>query len=166
MSEFRRQKSILKLLTFTFFGFSRQKFKLKSFAIKNPNWKSVNFLGFAIKNSNYLMNVIWIFGWKMAFCPSVFRDPIPKREVKVIHPWKLKKRGLRSLLYWMKPYQVDDSITYLHSVWKSQKKSHSTLRAKRATFSLWVDKNESFWKPEAFNQISVTRQVTLLGQKF
>ena len=28
-----------------------------------------------------------------------------------------------------------------HSVWKLQKKSHSTLRAKRATFLLWVDKN-------------------------
>ena len=28
-----------------------------------------------------------------------------------------------------------------HSVWKSQKKSHSTLRAKRATFTFWVDKS-------------------------
>ena len=27
-----------------------------------------------------------------------------------------------------------------HGVWKSQKKSHSTLRAKRATFTFWVDK--------------------------
>ena len=31
-------------------------------------------------------------------------------------------------------------ISY-HSVWKSQKKSHSTLRAKRATFTFWVDKS-------------------------
>ena len=30
-----------------------------------------------------------------------------------------------------------------YSVWKSPKKSHSTLRAKRATFTFWVDKNES-----------------------
>ena len=29
------------------------------------------------------------------------------------------------------------------SVWKSQKKSHSTLRAKRATFTFWVDKSSS-----------------------
>ena len=27
-----------------------------------------------------------------------------------------------------------------HGVWKSKKKSHSTLRAKRATFTFWVDK--------------------------
>ena len=30
-----------------------------------------------------------------------------------------------------------------HSVWKSQKKSHSTLRAKRATFTFWVEKSSS-----------------------
>ena len=29
----------------------------------------------------------------------------------------------------------------LHSVWKSQKKSYSTLRAKRATFTFWMDKS-------------------------
>ena len=29
----------------------------------------------------------------------------------------------------------------VHSVWKSQKKSHSTLRAKRTTFTFWVDKS-------------------------
>ena len=40
----------------------------------------------------------------------------------------------------------------IHSVWKSQKKSHSTLRAKRATFSIWMDKSSlkcqkcSFWR--------------------
>ena len=28
-----------------------------------------------------------------------------------------------------------------HGVWKSQKKSHSTLRAKRARFTFWVDKS-------------------------
>ena len=45
-----------------------------------------------------------------------------------------------------------------HSVWKSQKKSHSALRAKRATFTFWVDKSwlkmpkwsilGIIWKPE------------------
>ena len=29
----------------------------------------------------------------------------------------------------------------LHGVWKLQKKSHSTLRAKRARFTFWVDKS-------------------------
>ena len=57
-----------------------------------------------------------------------------------------------------------------HSVWKPQKKSHSTLRAKRATFTFWVDKSSSkmpkivhlasFWKP-----CSATRQEVLIGQK-
>ena len=29
----------------------------------------------------------------------------------------------------------------MHGVWKPQKKSHSTLRAKRVTFTFWVDKS-------------------------
>ena len=39
--------------------------------------------------------------------------------------------------------EVSHIIEYLppHSVWKSQKKSHSTLRAQRATFTFWVDKS-------------------------
>ena len=32
-------------------------------------------------------------------------------------------------------------VPIVHSVWKSQKKSHSTLRAKRATFTFWMDKS-------------------------
>ena len=32
-------------------------------------------------------------------------------------------------------------ISLLHGVWQSQKKSHSTLRAKRATFTFWGDKS-------------------------
>ena len=57
----------------------------------------------------------------------------------------------------------------MHSVWKSQKKSHSTLRAKQATFTFWVDKsslkmpkNSQFWR--VFENLkftnSVARQVT------
>ena len=38
------------------------------------------------------------------------------------------KRHLEQLWWW-------------HGVWKSQKKSHSTLRAKWALFSFWVDKS-------------------------
>ena len=32
--------------------------------------------------------------------------------------------------------------SWTHGVWKSQKKSHSTLRAKRATSTFWVNKSE------------------------
>ena len=49
------------------------------------------------------------------------------------------------------PYDVsqigDPEISYKkislqeRIVWKSQKKSHSTLRAKRAMFTFWVDKS-------------------------
>ena len=45
----------------------------------------------------------------------------------------------------------------------NSKKSHSTLRAKRATFTFWVDKSQwkmptlaTFWKPEGLRSNSVT----------
>ena len=65
----------------------------------------------------------------------------------------------------------ENSKLKTHSVWKSQKKSHSTLRAKRATFTIWMDKSSlkmpkivqfgEFLKTEDCNQtvFSVTRQV-------
>ena len=61
-----------------------------------------------------------------------------------------------------------------HSVWKSQKKSHSTLRAKRATFTFfksgqkWIKnaKNGLFWRVfESLPSNSVTRQVTFNREK-
>ena len=65
-----------------------------------------------------------------------------------------------------------------HDVWKLQKKSHSILRAKRATFTFWVDKSwlkmpemvhlASFWKPEAFGQTVLPlpdMSLLLIGQK-
>ena len=63
-----------------------------------------------------------------------------------------------------------------HGVWNSQKKSHSTLGARRATFTFWVDKsklkmpkNGPFWR--VFENLrlavkhSVTRQVTFNRSK-
>ena len=57
-----------------------------------------------------------------------------------------------------------------HSIWKSQKKSHSTLRAKRATFTFWVDAKSwlkiakigqfgEFLETWSLRSNSVTRQV-------
>ena len=67
----------------------------------------------------------------------------------------------------------------LHSVWKSEKKSHSVLRAKRATFTFWVDKSslkcQKWWIWRVFENMklpfnSVTRRVnckrTKVGGKF
>ena len=59
-----------------------------------------------------------------------------------------------------------------HGVWKSKKKSHSTLRADRATFTLWVDKSSSkmsnlasFWKPEVWCQTVLPDRSLLKRQK-
>ena len=35
---------------------------------------------------------------------------------------------------------------YTHGVYKSQKKSHSTLWAQQTTFTYWVDKTQKFIK--------------------
>ena len=51
-----------------------------------------------------------------------------------------------------------------HSVWKSQKKSHSTSRAKRATFTFWVNL-ASFWKAEACGHPVLPDRSVLIGQK-
>ena len=63
----------------------------------------------------------------------------------------------------------------LQSVWKSPKKSHSTLQTKRAWFTFWVDKSSlkmpkmvkltSFWKPEACGQTVLPDRSILIGQK-
>ena len=64
-----------------------------------------------------------------------------------------------------------------HGVWKSQKKPHSTLRAKRTTFTFWVDKSllkmvqfGEFLKTWSLRSNSVTRQVninrTKIGEKY
>ena len=38
-------------------------------------------------------------------------------------------------------YTYIRKFTMVHGVWKSQEKSHLTLRAKRAMFTFWVDKS-------------------------
>ena len=63
----------------------------------------------------------------------------------------------------------------LHNVWKSTKKSHLKLRAKRATFTFWVDKSwlkcqkwsilTRFWKPEACGQTVLPDRSVLIVQK-
>ena len=72
-------------------------------------------------------------------------------------------------------YQATICFPVVHSVWKSQKKSHSTLRAKRATFTFWVHKNwlkmpkmvilASFWKTEACGQKVLPDMSILIEQK-
>ena len=89
------------------------------------------------------------------------------RRVEICHLiWKLP------YLYW---FALGDRIWSSHSVWKSQKKSHSTLRAKRATFTFWVDKSwikmpkmvhfGEFWKTWSLRSNSVTRHVSFKRTK-
>ena len=64
---------------------------------------------------------------------------------------------------------------YLHSVWKITEKSHSTLRAKRVTFTFWVAKSSlkipkiitltSFRKLDADGQSLLPDRLFLLRQK-
>ena len=66
--------------------------------------------------------------------------------------------------------------TVIHGVWKSQKKYHSTLRAKPATFTFcewiksWLKMPKkrsilaSFWNPEAFCQTVLPDMSVLIGQ--
>ena len=72
-------------------------------------------------------------------------------------------------------YQATICFPVVHSVWKFQKMSHSTLRAKRATFTFWMEKSCSkmpkmvnfgeFWKTCSLRSNSVTRQVNFIRQK-
>ena len=77
----------------------------------------------------------WIFGQQLVTCPSVLHStlsPITLLYEKVSIFTKnfntTKKYAVFSWSSWLNLGHTS------HSVWKSQKKSHSTLRAKRATF--------------------------------
>ena len=92
--------------------------------------------------------------------------PFPKANTCWEHQWlRVEWSRLRPSLSLLSEKSADFGgceprmiIRNMHGVWNSKKKSHSTLRAKRATFTFWVKKkfNEkgqkwsilaSFWKP-------------------
>ena len=45
----------------------------------------------------------------------------------------------------------------MHTGWKSQKKSHSILRAKRATFTFWIDKWQKVTKMSPYRRQNVAK---------
>ena len=56
---------------------------------------------------------------------------------------------------------------YCHCVWKSQKKSHSILQAKRATFTKFIKMPSmvnlaSFWYPKAWDQLVLLDSTKIL----
>ena len=71
--------------------------------------------------------------WKLQFSSRILKAAAGKTATfKIRRPKQLLQlEGIESR-------KLNFSI---HGVWKSQKKSHSTLRAKRATYTFWVDKS-------------------------
>ena len=87
-------------------------------------------VGFTVLNPK--SNLPWQFFFVLVEKPSSIKQYlIVVRLIKSpkCPKYKVQSRVLFTLNQW------------LHGVSKSQKKSHSTLRAKRATFNFWVDKN-------------------------
>ena len=88
--------------------------------------------------------------------------------------WKVKILSSRSY-YNFYAYSPRTRFSLEHGVWKSQKKSHSKLRAKRATFTFWADKSSikrpkmvhfgEFLKTRSLRPNSVTRQVSFIWTK-
>ena len=87
---------------------------------------------------------------------------VEKNCIFALHAWENKYR------YFNK--RKDDTVFEIH-----RKKSHSTLRAKRAVFTFEVDKSSlkmakivslaSFWKPEACSQTLLPDRSIWKGQK-
>ena len=67
----------------------------------------------------------------MTFSAFLFLHRTSKEKLR---PAKIQSCGFCLFAY--KP-----NVAQGHGVWKSQKKSHSTLRAKRAKFTFWVNKS-------------------------
>ena len=94
---------------------------------------------------------------------------------KELTPIKCRSASVCSRKLMMILLQTCSCCSRKHSVWKSQKKSHSTLRAKRATFTFWLDKSSlkgqkwsilvNFWKSESFGQTVLPDRSILIGQK-
>ena len=71
----------------------------------------------------FFIHYAWLMMLKLAFYP----DLTDNNEIKAQKIWE--------------KFLDKKSLQFSHSVSKSQKKSHSTLRAKRALFSFKVDKS-------------------------
>ena len=75
--------------------------------------------------------------------------PMPDRQKKIEGGFPFLKAKLSYIVC----RTINNILKYNHGVGKLKKNSHSTLRAKRATFTFWVDKIKmpkmvNFFKPE------------------
>ena len=114
---------------------------------------------------------LFFFAWMASASKSGLQKTTKKLR---LHPYStfcdLKKRFFLQFLLLANKARG----ALLHGVWKSQKKSHSIWRAKRATLTFWVDKSllkmpkmvnfASFWKPETCSQTVLPERSILKGQ--
>ena len=82
---------------------------------------------------------------KTNFCPQNW-DSIKKISGMLEHGFHEKKSQSQNSIQHFEFSRTffstgSRTIAAQHGVWKSQKKSHSTLRAKRASYTFWVDKS-------------------------
>ena len=95
------------------------------------------------------------------FCSSLYA--FNSMSIRFFHEWLTRRQlsidiGSTWLRIWTPMWLspgfninwsiIEEQLHPVHGVWKSQKKSHSTLRTKRATSTFWVDKN--YWKMPKF----------------
>ena len=90
-----------------------------------------------------------IFQWDFFFCSDLtfrilfFGGNSSRTHFLKIIWFKIIDWFLMTLCFFLTSYL--DSQIY-QGVWKSQKKSHSTLWAKRTTFTFWVDKTRVLYR--------------------
>ena len=85
-------------------------------------WKKV------IEGSNYLLD-IWL--WLPSFAGTKFCNWCPPAYLHISSQMSSHIISVISTRA--------ETLIFIHSVWKSQKMSHLTSRAKRAKFTFWVD---------------------------
>ena len=135
-----------------------------------------------VHNGMMHTSVIWTPSRLLRMIPQEWvaleRNWMRRKTILFIYPWiSIMSFKLHCLAMESRFMNTNfQAFKYLcHCVWKSQKKSHSTLRAKRALFIFWVDKSSlkmpkmfilaNFWKLKACGQTVLPEGSLLKGQK-
>ena len=119
--------------------------KAKKFCLVNMGKRRRRFLAGASAHHhyNYCIAPIWRFRGQ---CQLTHQTP-----KNLVLDWRQRRWRPRLMntfyyfstaaeLYTQMVFLAHSKKSHMHSVLKSKKQSHSTLRAKRATFTFWVDK--------------------------
>ena len=145
--------------------------------VQIPSKKSRNYPRFTVTHkccsTKNKPKIRWLLSWlgkvpRKALDIQIF--PLPNFTTKLL--FSMGNHGMRRssffLLLFYSLSRIEGGFLKKHYVWKSFKMSHSTLRAKRATFIFWVDKSSLkvyFWHfPSIFDLLKLTCLVTLFGR--